>query len=427
MTPIHSTDPCRKTDTMQTSHRVSVPNSLNPIDPAVQPTRMSPGQRTAFAMAAATILNLPFGTIYAFSVFLKPMEALLGIGRAQMALVFSVASICFTLGMLMGPPLYRRIRAVPLLLGAGALSTCGLLLATTATGIWQLMLGYGILFGLGGGIAFVMMQQGMNQTVASMSGLANGYIVSLYPLGAMIGAPIFGWTIEAWGLRPTLAALAATILIATFIAAVLIYTADIRMQDKSVAAADTEDRHWGIFARLFAVFFLAAAAGLMVMSQSAGILQAYGAKTAFALGGTTFITGAIAAARISGGWLVDRFAIPKVACGAHLVALSGSLLLLAWPSPAMAVLSMTLIGMGYGFISGMTAGAIARYWHKNAFGRVASQLYIAWCVAAVTLPVLAGWLFDQTSSYQTAMMIASAVNLFGAGLATTLPKKEIAS
>jgi MFS family permease len=93
----------------------------------------------------------------------------------------------------------------------------------------------------------------------------------------------------------------------------------------------------------------------------------------------------------------------------------------------MAVLSMTLIGMGYGFISGMTAGAIARYWHKNAFGRVASQLYIAWCVAAVTLPVLAGWLFDQTSSYQTAMMIASAVNLFGAGLATTLPKKEIAS
>jgi len=41
--------------------------------------------------------------------------------------------------------------------------------------------------------------------------------------------------------------------------------------------------------------------------------------------------------------------------------------------------------------------------------------------------VLAGWLFDQTSSYQTAMMIASAVNLCGAGLAMTLPKKEIAS
>ncbi len=413
--------------TMPTSPRVSVPNSSNLIDPAVQPARMSPGQRTAFAMAAATILNLPFGTIYAFSVLLKPMEALLGIGRAQMALVFSVASVCFTLGMLMGPPLYRRIRAVPLLLGAGALSTCGLLLATTATGIWQLMLGYGILFGLGGGIAFVMMQQGMNQTVASMSGLANGYIVSLYPLGAMIGAPIFGWAIEIWGLRPTLAALAVTVLIATLIATVLFYMADIRMQEKTVSASDAEERHWGIFARLFSVFFLAAAAGLMVMSQSAGILQAYGAKTAFALGGTTFITGAIAAARVSGGWLVDRFAIPNVACCAHLIALSGSLLLLALPSPAIAVLSMTLIGMGYGFISGMTAGAIARYWHKNAFGRVASQLYIAWCVAAVTLPVLAGWLFDQTSSYQTAMMIAAAVNLCGAGLATTLPKKEIAS
>ena len=56
-------------------------------------------------MAAATVVNLPFGTVYAFSVFLKPMEALLGIGRAEMAIVFSIASIFLTIGMLIGPAL----------------------------------------------------------------------------------------------------------------------------------------------------------------------------------------------------------------------------------------------------------------------------------------------------------------------------------
>jgi MFS family permease len=375
-------------------------------------------------MAAATILNLPFGTIYAFSVFLKPMETMLGIGRAQMALVFSVASICLTLGMLAGPVLYRRFAPVGLLLCAGLCSAVGLLVAASATGIGQLMLGYGLLFGLGGGVAFVMMQQGLNQTVETMSGLANGYVVSLYPLGAMIGAPIFGWSIAAFGLRATLVGLAITVALATLAAALLLRLADIRMQDGQADAQGSEDRRWSLFARLFGVFFLAAAAGLMVMSQSAGILQAYGAATAFALGGTTFITGAIAAARIGGGWLVDRFEVPWVACGAHLIALAGSLLLLVFPGPAVAVLSMTLIGMGYGFISGLTAGAIARYWHKNDFGRVAGQLYIAWCVAAVSLPVVAGWLFDRTQAYHGAMMIAAVGNLLGAMLATSLPRNR---
>ena len=40
---------------------------------------------------------------------------------------------------------------------------------------------------------------------------------------------------------------------------------------------------------------------------------------------------------------------------------------------------------------GMAAGAIAQYWHKNQFGHVAGRLYIAWCAAAVGLPVLAGF------------------------------------
>ena len=37
------------------------------------------------AVAAATALNAPLGSLYAFSVFLKPLEALLGVSRADLA------------------------------------------------------------------------------------------------------------------------------------------------------------------------------------------------------------------------------------------------------------------------------------------------------------------------------------------------------
>ena len=85
------------------------------------------------AIAAATALNLPFGTIYAFSVFLRPMEALLGIGRTQMSIVFGLATITLTLGMNLAPWLYRRLSSWNSVLIAGAISALGLWLAAAAT------------------------------------------------------------------------------------------------------------------------------------------------------------------------------------------------------------------------------------------------------------------------------------------------------
>ena len=385
---------------------------------------MTPRQRTVAAIAAATVLNLPFGTIYAFSVFLRPMEAMLGIGRTQMSLVFALATISLTVGMNAAPWLYRRLPAVALVLAAGACSAAGLWLTAAADGFTELLLGYGVMFGFGGGVAFILVQQGVNQTMAMPSGLVNGFIVALYPLGAMIGAPVFGWAIDAWGLRQTLAGLGVTVLLAAAIAGWLMRMARIAMHDASAGGGADADPHWGLFVRLFLVFFLAAAAGLMVMSQAAGIVQAYGGRTALALGATTLITGLIAAARTGGGWLVDRFPVPRVAIGAHLWSLAGVLILTLWPGPLVAIPALAMIGMGYGIVSGLTAGAIAQYWHRNAFGLVAGRLYIAWCVAAISLPVLAGWLFDRTEGYGAAVMIAGAGNVLGMVAAAGLPARR---
>jgi len=115
-----------------------------------------------------------------------------------------------------------------------------------------------------------------------------------------------------------------------------------------------------------------------------------------------------------------------VAAAAHLWSLAGALLLTFWPGPLVAVPALTMIGMGYGFISGATAGAIARYWHRNDFGRVAGQMYIAWCVAAISLPVLAGWLYDRTQGYGAAVIIAACGNVLGAYFALGLPQRAAA-
>lgn len=381
---------------------------------------MTPPRRGAAALLAATAINLPFGTLYAFSVFVQPIERLLGVTRAETSFVFGLATVTLTVGMNAAPLLYRRLAPHWLALACGLVSATGLWLAAAATGFAQFALGYGVLFGPGAGVLFIVAQQAVNQTVQSRRGLANGYVVSLYPLGAMLGAPVFGASIAVFGVGATLAGLGVVVLAACAVAAALLRAARIRMLDASAPAA-AGGRLGRTFLLLAVVFFLAAAAGLTVLSQAAAIVQAYGGTTALAVGATTFVTGAVAAARIAGGWLVDHFAVARVGIGAHACSLAGAALLAALPTPEAAALALAFIGAGYGVVSGLAAGAIAQYWHRNRFGLVASRLYIAWCAAAITLPVLAGALFDRTGSYATVAWIAAGINVVGMLVASRLP------
>jgi OFA family oxalate/formate antiporter-like MFS transporter len=382
-------------------------------------------QRFWAALTASTVINLPFGSLYAFSVFLKPLEELLGVTRAELSFVFGLATIFFTLGMNVAPYLFRVASAPVLVAGCSAAGAIGVALAATAEGVAQLAVGYSVLFGLGGGAAYIIVQQGVNVMVKSHRGLINGYVVSLYPAGAMIAAPLFGLGIAMFGVRGTLGGLAITIAVTGVITLLLVIHSGMVLKTPAADAAAADNERYGLaFWQIAAVFLLAAAAGLTVLSQAAGMIAAYGGTTALALFATTWITGCITAARIGGGWLADKFAVPHIMAGAHVVALCGAIGLTLWPGPLVAVATLSMVGMGYGFISGSSAAAVAFYWNVNAFGRIASRLYIAWGLAAISLPVVAGWLFDLTGGYRAAVILAGCGNLLGIAIALTLPRQR---
>ena len=375
-------------------------------------------------LAASTALNAPIGSLYAFSVFLRPLEALLGLTRADLAFVFGLAAAAFGAGMMVAPSLYGVART-PLLVTACALvNALGLALAATAGGLTQLAIGYGVLFGLGGGAAYILVQQMVNLAVTSRQGLVNGYIVSLLPAGAMIAAPLFGWGIRAFGVRATLGGFAAVLAVTGVASAWLVAHAGVAVfAETGGVTLAADERRRAVFWRLSIVFFLAASAGLMVLSQAAGMIAAYGGATALAVYGTTFITATIAVARLGGGWMVDWLAIPTVAAGAHAVALAGNLALTLWPGPLVSVFSLALVGMGYGVISGVTAASVAVYWRRAVYGRMASRVYIAWSAAAIVLPVVAGRLFDLTQGYGSAVLIAAGANVLGILVSLGLPRR----
>jgi len=377
------------------------------------------------ALLAATLLNLPLGSVYSFSVLLRPLEQELGIPRSALSLVFGVATAGFTVGSVAAAFLYRAAPAPILIFVSAVVAAAGVALAATAEGLAQLLLGYGVVFGTGGGVAYILLQQGVNMLVTRRRGLVNGYIVSLYPMGAMIATPAFHACNEAFGWRTTLWGLGAVLLICGTAASLLTRASGARLAIAAGAggAAERPAPLGATFFKLSATFFFAASAGLMVLSQAREMIATYGGATTLAVAATTVLTGAIAAARIGGGWLVDRFAVPYVMCAAHALALGGGLLLTLFPAPVTAVLGLGMIGVGYGFVSGSTAGGIGLYWPPADYGRVAGRTYIAWCLAAICLPVLAGHLFDLTRSYGWAVLIAVGANVAGMAMALTMPRR----
>ena len=327
--------------------------------------------------------------------------------------------------MMVAPSLYGVAPTPLLVTGCAVANTLGLALAATAGGLTQLAIGYGVLFGLGGGAAYILVQQMVNLAVTRRQGLVNGYIVSLLPAGAMIAAPMFGWGIRAFGVRATLGGFAAVLALTGLASAWLVARAGGGRLggDRGASRSGEGERRRAVFWRLSIVFFLAASAGLMVLSQAAGIIAAYGGAAALAVYGTTFITATIAGARLGGGWMVDWLAIPTVAAGAHTVALAGNVALTLWPGPLVSVFSLALVGMGYGVISGVTAAAVAVYWRRALYGRMASRVYIAWSAAAIVLPIVAGRLFDVTHGYGTAVLIAAGANVLGILVSVGLPRR----
>jgi OFA family oxalate/formate antiporter-like MFS transporter len=396
---------------------------------------MSTGQigvraRPGATIAAATIMSLPLGSIYAFSVLLAPLEQLLRASRSELAAVFGISAVFFTIGANLAPQLFGYARAPLLVLLTGALSAAGVVLAAAAPALSWLFLGYGVLFAMGGGMAFIVVQQCVNAAPLTRPGLVNGYLVGLFPLGAMVAAPAFGLGIDRVGVRQTLAGLATVIGMTGVAAALLVAYAGVVLaktgRPAALKAVDIQSTQRSTFWKLFTVFFLAASAGLMVLSQAAGMVAAFGAGKSVSLLATTGITAAIAAARILGGWLVDRLPIPFGAAFAQGIALVGTIALTVMPSPEMAILTLLLIGIGYGLISGVTAGAVASYWPKAEYGRIVSRTYIAWCLAAISLPVLAGHLYDFTGGYEIAVIVAGSGNLLAVLVALTLPRQKLA-
>lgn len=137
-------------------------------------------------LLAGMIICLFVGLIYAWSIFVTPMEADMGWDRTQTSVTFTVSMIAFCLaGMVSGKLLKTKSPKLVLFIAA-VLFLVGFFLSSTISSVGALYITYGVLCGSGVGLAYNCILGTVVKWFPGRTGIISGLLLMSFGFGGMV-------------------------------------------------------------------------------------------------------------------------------------------------------------------------------------------------------------------------------------------------
>jgi hypothetical protein len=349
-------------------------------------------------LSGALILSLVFGSIHAFSALLMPLEDLLAGSRTDVSLGYSLAIASLTCGVFAAPGLFRLPPSALALL-SGAVASVGVGLAAIGQSLALFLAGYGILFGFANGIAYSLFLNRAAHAMPQATGWSAGLVTAAYGLGAALFAAGFNAALLYVSVKTVLFVLAGIIAMAG-LGAALLFRGGSAGAAARLSAGRVRPPRLPLL-RLWTVYFLGAAGGLMVIAHAAGIVMAAGLGASMAAAAPTAVAlGNIAGSLVGGPWGAAQktsFALAGPLAGATI-----SMVLLLFV-PLMSLAALMLCGMAYGALIAAVPAVIRKLAGDHGFAFSFGRVFTAWGVAGLSGPISAGALFDAYATYSVAV------------------------
>src|SRR5215471_4878136 len=135
-------------------------------------------------LAGGLSMNLALGTVYAWSVFVVPLEARFGWGRADTSMVFTIAACVFGFSFMFAGRLQDRLGPVPGSIFGGLLVSLSFYLSSFTNSLGYLYFCYGVIGGIGGGFGYASAIPVVAKWFPDKRGLAVGIVVGGYGAGS---------------------------------------------------------------------------------------------------------------------------------------------------------------------------------------------------------------------------------------------------
>ena len=394
-------------------------------------------------LAASCLINLCIGSIYAWSVFSAPLAAklteLLGraVTAADLAIVFTVANAVGPITMISGGFINDRLGPRGVLLVGGGMFGVGMMLTGLATSVGGLIVTYGLVLGLGLGMAYGATISNSVKFFPDKKGLVGGIATATYGLSSVIIPPVAQAIIQKAGVSNAFLILGGVFLAVILVCSFFIVKCPVGYAPAGFvpvqrAAGSGADKNWKqmladpAFYIMILMLTCGAFSGLMITSQASPMAQFMtGMTPALAATAVSVLALFNAAGRIVAGTLSDRFGRVAVLRGAFLLEIVG-LVLLFVTGEGQTLLFMTAvscIGLCFGALMGVYPGFTAdRFGLRNNSVNY-GIMFIGFAVAGYFGPTVCRSILSSSGSYSYAFVAAMALAVVGIGLSFLFAKR----
>ena len=198
-------------------------------------------------LVIGVIAMLFAGILYAWSILKSPFSSVFGWGASNLALNFTLAMCFFCIGGLLGAQLAKRVGHKVAIIVAGVLAALGFILTSSlpGTSVVMLYITYGVLAGLGIGIAYNVVIATVSAWFPDKKGLCSGCLMMGFGASALVLGNVADSLMknELIGWRTTYVILGIAIGVVLVVAALLLKKpgADVVLpQPKAAKAAGSE-------------------------------------------------------------------------------------------------------------------------------------------------------------------------------------------
>jgi len=391
-------------------------------------------------VAAALVLQLCLGVLYAWSVFRAPLMKELGWSVKEAGYPYMTSLFFFAVGMIFagrwqdkaGPKKVAIFGG--LLLGAGAI-LAGVLYKT----VGGMMFAYGILGGLGVGFAYVTPIATCIKWFPDMRGTITGLAVFGFGAGTLVFGPLINKLIAQMGIQNTFFVLGAIFIVAVCGAGSMFKVPPAGYKpagwNPPAAAAGTVTKlDWtpnemmgnAQFYVLWVIYLFGAAAGLMIIGQAVPIgLEVAKLDRAVAAGGLGTMALLNGLGRLVHGSISDKLGRKNTVILMFCEYLVAFLLLLPnadtftkW------LVGICIVGFAYGGYLALMPSITADYFGTKSLGTNYGYLFTAWGIAGVGGPFMIDAIKSATGAFTNAMYYISVACVAGIVLVFISKKPE---
>ncbi|MBO5937894.1 MAG: MFS transporter [Clostridia bacterium] len=389
-------------------------------------------------MVIGTVAMLFAGVLYAWSILKSPLSVEFGWGASALALNFTLAMTFFCIGGLLGAQISKRLGHRIALILAGVLSASGFALTAVLKNVpvFVLYVTYGILAGIGIGIAYNVVIGTVSAWFPDKKGLCSGCLMMGFGASALVlGNAADAMFKSALGWRMTYVILGIALFAVLSLAGLLLKRPDPvtvfpkPTASKAVTANNTEKQDFtskqmlarpSFWLAFICISFLAAV-GSSVISFAKDLALSVSAPEALAVSLVGVLSVCNGIGRILTGAIFDVIGCRKTMICANLLTIGAAVVTLVAVSVnslPLCIVGVCLTGMSYGscptIMSAFTASFFGMKYFSNNVAFMTFNAMTASFIATASNKVL-----EATGGYTVTFMmllcltlIALVMNLF---------------